>query len=146
MTKVANEKLEESNPNPALFGEINRENSSGGIIQSVMGFLFGTDANGNANTEGDYPYQGIFTHLDSVNSSNSINRNGSSLSSNSILLNEYKKELRENYLNNINEPMTDPFSTNLSEEEKRILVEVDKEIKASLSISSNKESTEERKD
>jgi hypothetical protein len=144
MTKVANEKLEEANP--ALFGEINRDNSSGGIFQSVMGFLFGTDANGNANNEGDYPYQGIFSHLDSVNSANSVNRNGSSLSSNSILLNEYKKELRENYLNNINEPVTDPFSTNLSEEEKRILVEVDKEIKASLSISSNKDNTEERKD
>jgi len=63
MTKVANEKLEEANP--ALFGEINRDNSSGGIFQSVMGFLFGTDANGNANNEGDYPYQGIFSHLDS---------------------------------------------------------------------------------
>ncbi|ORX43808.1 hypothetical protein BCR36DRAFT_399850 [Piromyces finnis] len=145
MTKVANAKLEESSQNRSLFSGVNRENSSGGIIQSVMGFFFGNDnassSNSNNNTE-DYPYQGIFTHLDSANS---VNRNGSSLSSNSVLFNEYKNELKDNYLNNMNEPVTNPFSSNLSEEEKRILVEVDKEIKASLSINSNKGSNEEKK-
>ncbi|ORX88288.1 hypothetical protein BCR32DRAFT_1353 [Anaeromyces robustus] len=136
MTKVANDKMEEGNMD-GIFRNDSRDGNSGGLIQSVMGFLFGGDS-ANPNNEADYPYQGIFSHLDSVNSANSVNRNGSSLSSNSILVNDYRKELREKYLSNANEPLTRPFESHLTEEEQNALFEVDKELKASLSISSNK--------
>jgi len=145
MTKVANEKYEEANMETSIFNDINRDSSSGGLIQSVMGFFFGNDSSSsNTTNENDYPYQGIFQHLDSVKSNNGgVNRNGSALSSNSILVNDYKKELREKYLNNENEPMTRPFESHLTEEEQNNLVEVDNELKASLSISSNKDNINE---
>jgi len=66
MTKVANEKYEEANMEAGIFNDINRDSSSGGLIQSVMGFFFGNDSSSSNNTnENDFPYQGIFQHLDS---------------------------------------------------------------------------------
>ncbi|ORX49007.1 hypothetical protein BCR36DRAFT_398036 [Piromyces finnis] len=138
---MTNANFEEFNQNQGLFSDINRENSSDSVIQSILRLISENEGTCD-NVEGDYPYQGIFTRIDSVNSENSVNRNGSSLSSNSVLINEYRKELRDYYLNHKNEPMTNPFSSNLSEEEKKILFEVDKEIKASLSINSNKDNAE----
>jgi hypothetical protein len=137
-------KMEESN-NYNSSSSIQPSNStgsnSGGIIKSVMGLFQSVMGNesSTSNTDGDIPYQGIFRHLDSVNSVNSINRKESSLSSNSILVNDYIKELREKYFSGSSEPVAKPFDdSTLSEEERKKLMEVDKELKASLSISSNK--------
>jgi len=118
-------KMDGSNYNPSLI-EASNSNSSG-IFKSVMGLF--QSASNNENIDGDIPYQGIFGHLDSVRSS---------LSSNSVTINEYRKELRERSISGMSD-ITRPFDDSiLSEIEQKKLVEVDKELKASLSINSNK--------
>jgi len=49
-------------------------------------------------------------------------------------MNEYDEYREDYYKEHMNEPMTKPFSTNLSEEERVVLDAVDQEIKKSLSI------------
>jgi len=129
---ISDDKINESGIDDSLLSDATNPNN-GGLLQSVMGFFFGNE-NG-SNNEGDMEYQGIFQHLDSVKS---VNRNGSSLSSNSILVNDYRKELREKYFNTMNEPITRPFQQSLNEKEQEDLVETDEQLKASLSISSNR--------
>jgi transcriptional regulator with XRE-family HTH domain len=129
MTEITKELMDESNIDPNLVKASNSNN--GGIFESVMGLFQSIIGNENSYNDGDIPYQGIFGHLDSVRSS---------LSGNSITINEYRKELREKSINSMNEPFTTPFDDSvLSEKEQTKLFEVDKELKASLSINSNKE-------
>jgi len=128
-----------------IFVDKMNQNSTSGfnLIQTIKGLIFRNDSFASSTTEGDIP-QGIFSHLDSVTSSHSIGRNGSSLSSNSITVNEYKKELNEKYKNNMNEPITRPFETQFTEEDENNLEKADCELKASLSISSNKDINENK--
>jgi len=126
MTKIANEAFEKLAQNQEWFDEITRENSTNSIIQSFLRIRL--------NNEDDMEYQGLFSHLDSIRS-NSINRNGSSFSDrSSLIMNEYDEYREDYYKEHMNEPMTKPFSTNLSEEERVVLDAVDQEIKKSLSI------------
>jgi hypothetical protein len=118
----------------------NSSNRSSGLFRSVMGMFQSVVSNENdTNNDKDIPYQGIFKHLDSVSSANSLNRNESALSNSSVFINDYIKELKEKYFNNSNESIIEPFNdSTLTEEERNKLMEIDKELKTSLSINSNK--------
>jgi len=157
MTRIINEKHEEALMNQGIQREKSSSSTSSSIIQSLKSsinkflgydtsalnrFFFGNDTSADSNIDEDFPYLGLFAHIDSVNSANSfnsLNRNGSSISSNSFLVREYRKELSEQYNMIVNEPITRPFESRLTEEEVNNLVENDKELKASLSINSNKD-------
>jgi len=122
ITQRANEAFETLAQDQQWFGEVTRDNSTNSIIQSFLRIRLNNDEEG-----------GFFSHLDSVRSNSSLNRNGSSCSQNSIIMDENDENQKDYYMEH-NEPMTKPFSTNLSDEERMLLDHVDQELRKSLSI------------
>jgi len=124
-----NEELEAFTQSSSIYDEINRENTSDAFIQSLL-LKYGTNNDDEASDEiyddevDDFPYQGIFNHLESFRST-SIYKNGS------FCLNDFinpRKESKDWIMNFMNEHKPNSYINNLSDEEKKILNEIEDDI------------------